>query len=101
MIDHAGQAVSANDRLYLASHLPTLIVWGGRDRTVPIAHATAAHAALPGSELVVFESSGHFPHSDEPKAFSRAVVDFVDRTSPAVWDDDTWRALLRAGAAPR
>jgi pimeloyl-ACP methyl ester carboxylesterase len=32
LIDLGGQRVSASDRLYLAGDLPTLIVWGERDR---------------------------------------------------------------------
>ena len=36
VVDPRGQAVSAHDRLYLASHLPTLIVWGARDRIIPV-----------------------------------------------------------------
>ena len=39
VIDVAGQRVSAHDRLYLAAALPTLIVWGDRDRIIPVAHA--------------------------------------------------------------
>jgi len=39
VIDVAGQRVSAHDRLYLASAVPTLIVWGDHDRIIPVAHA--------------------------------------------------------------
>lgn len=39
VIDMAGQRISAHDRLYLAEALPTMIVWGDRDRIIPVAHA--------------------------------------------------------------
>ena len=39
VVEPGGQSVSAHDRLYLASLLPTLIIWGQRDRIIPVAHA--------------------------------------------------------------
>ena len=42
VIDVRGQHVSAIDRLYLLGELPTLIVWGGRDNTIPMQHGLAA-----------------------------------------------------------
>ena len=68
-IDPGGQRVSATDRLYLAAHLPTLIVWGERDPIIPAAHGEAAHAAIPGSRLEIFAGAGHFPHREQPVRF--------------------------------
>src|SRR3954469_8809982 len=39
IVDPAGQRVNANDRLYLAEQVPFLIIWGQRDRIIPVAHA--------------------------------------------------------------
>ena len=47
VIDVHGQRVSARDRLYLLSEMPTLIVWGERDHTIPLAHGLEAHRAIP------------------------------------------------------
>ena len=69
VIDPGGQRVSGHDRLYLASNLPTLIVWGERDPIIPVAHGRAAHAAMPGSRLEIFAASGHFPHMDDTVRF--------------------------------
>ena len=49
VIDPRGQSVSATDKLYLAAGMPTLIIWGAEDRIIPVEHAHAAHAAIPGS----------------------------------------------------
>jgi pimeloyl-ACP methyl ester carboxylesterase len=97
VIDLGGQTVSAHDRLYLASNVPTLIVWGRRDRIIPIEHATAAHDALGASQLVIFERAGHFPHAEEPEAIIEARTEFVDTTAPMHLDEPRWRAALTAG----
>src|SRR5215210_4823079 len=38
VVEPGGQRVSGHDRLYLAAHLPTLLVWGERDPVIPAAH---------------------------------------------------------------
>ncbi|HJW75669.1 MAG TPA: hypothetical protein VJ787_08375, partial [Thermoleophilia bacterium] len=61
VIDLSGQAVSALGRLYRAAQLPTLIVWGAQDSFIPVSHAVAAHKAIPGSRLEIFDGMGHYP----------------------------------------
>ena len=95
-IDAGGQRISATDRLYLAAELPTLIVWGERDPIIPVAHARAAHAAIPGSRLAVFPDAGHFPHREDPARFVAVLEDFLASTTPAAMEETRWRALLRA-----
>jgi pimeloyl-ACP methyl ester carboxylesterase len=99
VIDAGGQRVSASDRLYLAAEVPTLLVWGERDPVIPVAHGEAAHAAMPGSRLVVFEGAGHFPFRDDPERLAAALADFIAGTEPADVTDDRMRALLRTQAA--
>src|SRR5919198_712571 len=83
VIDTSGQRVSAADRLYLSSLLPTLIVWGRRDPLIPAVHGEFAHGQMPGSRLEVFEEAGHFPHLDEPVRFAAVLRDFLEETEPA------------------
>ena len=83
VIDTRGQAVSAADRLHLAAEMPTLIVWGDADPIIPVEHAHAAHQAIPGSRLELFEGDGHFPHCESPRRFASVVSDFVESTTPA------------------
>ncbi len=82
VIDPGGQSVSATDRLYLATALPTMLVWGAEDPIIPIEHARRAHEAIPGSRLEVFEGVGHFPHIEQPDRFIEVVLDFIDTTEP-------------------
>jgi pimeloyl-ACP methyl ester carboxylesterase len=97
VVDVGGQTVSALDRLYLASLMPALIVWGERDRIIPVAHAHEAHAAMPGSRLVIFEESGRFLHTEEPARFVETLVEFVDTTAPGLSEGLEWQAMLAAG----
>jgi pimeloyl-ACP methyl ester carboxylesterase len=83
VIDPRGQRVSASDRLYLSSMMPSLIVWGAEDPLIPVQHADIAHRAMPGSRLVVFEDAGHFPFLEDPIRFARLLAEFVDETEPA------------------
>jgi pimeloyl-ACP methyl ester carboxylesterase len=96
VIDLGGQAVSAGNRLYLTSQVPTLIVWGSRDPFIPVQHAVAAHNAMPGSRLVIFDGVGHYPHCEDPERFVAALVDFITSSEPARLSEGRWRELLRA-----
>jgi pimeloyl-ACP methyl ester carboxylesterase len=98
VIDPGGQTVSARDRLYLASAMPTLIVWGDRDEIIPVAHAHAAHDLLPNSRLEIFEGAGHFLHVEQPQRFAQVLRDFIESTQPAERAANTFRELLLAQA---
>lgn len=102
VIDPAGQSVSATDRLYLAAHMPTLIVWGSADRLIPVDHAYTTHARIPTSRLAVFEGVGHFPQNEAPERFAETLCDFIDATPPTRLSEEAWVGLLRArhGAGP-
>lgn len=94
VVDHFGQRVTARDRLYLASEMPTLIVWGTSDPIIPVAHALAAHDAMRGSRLELFEDTGHFPHCEQPERFARVLAEFVRSTEPASVSRSRWKQLL-------
>jgi pimeloyl-ACP methyl ester carboxylesterase len=83
VVDLSGQAVSALGRLYRAARLPTLIVWGAQDPFIPVSHAVAAHEAIPGSRLEIFDGVGHYPHCEAPERFVAVLVDFIASTKPA------------------
>ena len=75
--------MSALGRLYLAARLPTLIVWGAQDPFLPVSHAVAAHKAIPGSRLEIFDGVGHYPHCEAPERFVAVLIDFIASTKPA------------------
>jgi pimeloyl-ACP methyl ester carboxylesterase len=94
VIDPTGQRINASDRLYLASNMPSLIIWGNRDRIIPVDHAQPTHEAMPGSRLELFEESGHFPHLDDPLRFARTLERFLDETEGAQLDIGMMRDLV-------
>jgi pimeloyl-ACP methyl ester carboxylesterase len=83
VIDTRGQAVSAANRLHLAAEMPTLIIWGDSDPIIPVDHAHEAHAAIPGSQLEIFEGVGHYPHCEAPERFVELLSEFIESTVPA------------------
>jgi pimeloyl-ACP methyl ester carboxylesterase len=83
VVDPRGQAVTASNRLHLAAEVPTLIVWGEADPIIPVDHAHAAHASIPGSRLAIFEGVGHYPHCEAPERFVEVLSEFIETTVPA------------------
>jgi len=88
VIDIGGQSISAHDHLGSVLPVPTLIVWGSKDRMIPAWHALNAQRSVPDSVVELFEGAGHFPHLDDPDRFARVLREFIaagghGETSPA------------------
>jgi pimeloyl-ACP methyl ester carboxylesterase len=100
VIDMHGQRVSATDRLYLLEPMPTMIVWGERDNTIPLRHGHYAHEAIPHSHLRTLPDAAHFPHLEDPDGLAHVLREFVNLTEPERIDDADWGAVL-ARRSPR
>ena len=94
VIDITGQRVSATDRLYLLESMPTLIVWGERDHTIPLAHGRAAHDAIPGSRFETLPRAAHFPHLEDPEGLATVLRDFLETTEPRWIEDADWGQVI-------
>jgi pimeloyl-ACP methyl ester carboxylesterase len=101
VIDVRGQRVSATDRLYLLEAMPTLIAWGERDHTIPIAHGIAAHQTIPHSRFETLPKAAHFPHLEDPDGLAAALADFLATTQPAHLADQHWHDLVAPPKARR
>ncbi|MDQ1744614.1 MAG: hypothetical protein QOE23_2953 [Pseudonocardiales bacterium] len=78
VIDPGGQTVTAWRHLPMAATVPTMLVWGAKDRIIPSWHAVnAARTGFPGSRVEIFEQAGHFPHLAEPERFAALLADFI------------------------
>ncbi|HEX6306904.1 MAG TPA: alpha/beta fold hydrolase [Longimicrobiales bacterium] len=63
---------------------PVAIVWGERDRLIPVSHARAAAAHLADVSLHVVPRAGHSPNWERPAAVVDAIVQLARRPAPAL-----------------
>ena len=101
VMDLRGQRASALERLYLAENVPTLVIWGGKDRLIPVGHGHRAAEAIPGSRIEVFEKAQHFPHAADPERFVAALTSFLATTTPARLKTEEIAAMLAGEATGR
>ncbi len=58
--------------------VPTLIVWGEKDRLVPVADSVVFEQMLGGpSQRVLFEDTGHSPMLERPSRFNEVLRSFL------------------------
>lgn len=57
--------------------IPTLVVWGMKDRIVPVEAAIGYHRLIAGSRLELFERTGHVPQMERPARFNQLLDDFL------------------------
>jgi len=58
---------------------PTLIVWGEKDRMIPVRYAEKFQGEIKGSQLAIVKSSGHTPYFEKPEVFSDTVLAFLGK----------------------
>jgi pimeloyl-ACP methyl ester carboxylesterase len=56
---------------------PTLIVWGDRDRLIPVGDADLFAELIPNSRKVVFGDTGHMAMLERPESFNALLAEFV------------------------
>jgi pimeloyl-ACP methyl ester carboxylesterase len=59
--------------------LPTLLVWGSKDRIMPSRIGRQYLRLIPGSRLVTIPGAGHSPHLERPDAFAAVLREFVGK----------------------
>lgn len=65
-------------------HIPTLLIWGTRDKAVDPRSATTLKNRLPCAELKLISGAGHLPFEEAPEEFNQIVLEFLRRA----WDRD-------------
>jgi pimeloyl-ACP methyl ester carboxylesterase len=56
---------------------PALVVWGRRNRFVPVKHAEDLRESFPRAEVVVLDDLGHYAHLEDPDRVARHVLPFL------------------------
>jgi pimeloyl-ACP methyl ester carboxylesterase len=56
----------------------TLVLWGAADRVTELEYGRAYAAGIPDARFETIEDAGHFPHLEQPQAFARAVLGFIE-----------------------
>jgi pimeloyl-ACP methyl ester carboxylesterase len=56
---------------------PTLIIWGEKDRVLPLQHAYRGKEKLPNAKLKIMEGCGHIPFFERSEEFNRLVLEFL------------------------
>jgi pimeloyl-ACP methyl ester carboxylesterase len=57
--------------------IPTLLLWGRDDKTVPFEHSQDLRAAIPQAEFHVIENCGHIPHYEKPDEVNPVLLEFL------------------------
>lgn len=57
--------------------IPTLLIYGEKDRSTPIRYGELLHQRIGGSKLVVLPGTGHFVHIDRPAEVTKAIEEFL------------------------
>lgn len=64
------------------SGMPTLLLWGSRDRAVYPSSIHQLQRHLKNSALVMFPGAGHMPYEEVPDEFNRVLCDFLLHDAP-------------------
>jgi 3-oxoadipate enol-lactonase len=59
--------------------VPTLIIVGAQDAVTPLEQAQAMLEAIPGAKLEVIENAGHISNLEQPEAFNKALLEFIQK----------------------
>ena len=59
-------------------NMPVLLLWGEKDKVIPLSHGRAFEAAIPGSELISYADAGHLPMEETPEQVARDIDIWIE-----------------------
>ena len=77
VFEEIAHAPSINETMR-KSDVPTLIVWGNKDRVLHVSGAPILRDALPNATLIVMPNIGHLPMIEAPKQVAKDFIAFAD-----------------------
>ena len=60
------------------ANIPTLLLWGSRDRVIPLHSVAPLQQHFRNARLLVLEGAGHLPYEEMPEQFNRALLNFLE-----------------------
>ena len=57
----------------------TLLVWGERDKSIPVKAAHIFKRAIKNSQLKIFPGIGHSPHKQAPEQLADTIIEFIKK----------------------
>ena len=57
--------------------IPTLLIWGKKDKITPLEHAYFMKDKIPGAELEIIPNIKHNPHLEAPELLVEKVLSFI------------------------
>jgi pimeloyl-ACP methyl ester carboxylesterase len=64
-------------------HVPTLVLVGKEDQSLPVPISRRIHDGLPASEYFEIPGAGHLSALEQPNVVNDTIVQFMDRHFPA------------------
>ncbi|HSQ88585.1 alpha/beta hydrolase, partial [Romboutsia sp.] len=58
--------------------VPTLIIWGKKDRSTPLEHGKILHKGIKKSKFIVFEKLGHGIPKTHPEVISKVIRNNIE-----------------------
>lgn len=62
--------------------VPTLIIWGEKDRIIHPNNGKLFHHTIKNSQLVIFEDTGHIPLLEDHKRTAETIESFLEQIDP-------------------
>ena len=58
-------------------NIPTLIIWGDKDKVTPVRDAEIMASNIKNSELVIIPEAGHSPHLSHPSVVAETIAEWL------------------------
>lgn len=70
--------ISGEDLTAFASQIkvPTLIIWGKQDKTLPLENGLTLNKIIPNSKLLIIDDVDHSPHRKKPEELAKDIINF-------------------------
>ncbi|OQX51308.1 hypothetical protein B5M47_01210 [candidate division CPR3 bacterium 4484_211] len=67
------------ERVFREVKVRTLLIWGRKDRVIPVFHAERIASLLPNPKVEIFNHLAHIPMFEDPDTFTRVCLNFASQ----------------------